>query len=110
MNKYRIHVIFILMLSLIACTIQTRHSRKRYNKKKQSHSNIHTLIDINSTSDNIHNSLQTSSVSALPQTTQFLFSQPQPADNLIDMTYMPLPEEKKVPAPIFEEENEEDSI
>src|SRR5579863_904192 len=111
MNKYRINVILIFMLSLAVCTTQTRHSRKRYSKKKHANSTINTLIDLNtvSGSNSSLNLKQVSPVSALPVAAQNMFAAPKAATEIID-TYVPLSEEKKLPAPLFEEEDEEESI
>src|SRR5436189_2161055 len=113
MNKYRIYIFLTFIFSLIVCTTQTRHSRKRYQKKKQP-STINTLIDVNSTSTNnkmISSILQnTSSVTALPiSTTQNIINQHINTEE-INFSYTPTPEEKRVTAPIFEEEDAEASI
>ena len=114
MNKYRIYICLTIMLSLAVCTTQTRHSRKRYQKKKQS--SVNTLIDVNSGANNrlMSRLEQGSPVTALPAAAQSLAATPH-AHEFVELPYIPqytlLTEEQKVPAPIEEvSEETEDSI
>src|SRR5256885_7137566 len=113
MNKYRINVVFIFMLSLVVCTTETRHSRKRYSKKKEPNS-INTLIDVDSIANNensLINQFQTASVTGLPTASKNAFSTAETTNNdTVDASYTPLSQNMKIAAPIFEEESEEDSI
>src|SRR5581483_1034056 len=106
MNTYRIYICLAFMLSLTACITQTRHSRKRYQQKKQAQQNINTLIDTNSA--NLFSLQQPSNITALPATAQQTLDIVAPLNE--ETVYTPTPAEQKVPAPIFEEEETEDSI
>ncbi len=110
MNKYRIHAFVIFLLSLAACSMQGRHSRKRYQKKRNN--SLSTHIDI--AENNFITVAQNSAITGLPShATQQMLSVPQSMTDAIIEPYIPLKEEQKVPAPLMpEEENEEaeDSI
>jgi general secretion pathway protein D len=112
MNKYSIYTGFIFILLLSVCITQTRHSRKRY-QKKHTPQDIHTFIDVNSL-NNKENSLfgqQTSAITGLPTSTQKALDIVVPLDQtILDAPYIPLTEEKKIAPPIFEEDEIEDSI
>lgn len=133
MNKYRVHTCFVFILTILVCTTETG-SRKRYrNKKKQAPSGLHTHIDTGA-----FNKIPESSVRLIPQNSPFSqqnapINTNESSVNTADLgrdssnaikahvpTYenpFAIPEKqiapstlKKVDAPIFEEQDEEDSI
>ncbi len=113
MNKQKIlYISLVIILAVTACTTQTRHSRKRYQKKKQQEASLNTHLDIKSLS---RNSIFSQQTTALPSTlsNNLVFANNNNNNRTSpdsEDVYTPLAEEKKIPAPIFEEETDENSI
>lgn len=126
MNKYRVHTCFVFILTILFCTTETG-SRKRYrNKKKQAPTTLRTHIDTDA-----FNKIPESSLRLLPQNSPFL-GQNTPTNTGTSFDTIKVKEQghtptydnpfatpeieivaptlKKAEAPIFEEQDEEDSI
>lgn len=126
MNKYRVHTCFVFILTILFCTTETG-SRKRYrNKKKQVPTTLRTHIDTDA-----FNKIPESSMRLLPQNSPFS-GQNTPTNTSTSSDTVKMngqghtptydnpfatpeieimaPTLKKVEAPIFEEQDEEDSI